>query len=430
MRGRTNIVQRVGATVNGDVINAKCLEDIEAGDFVSVEYVAQQGKLMSGDIRYSVCEKVSDSLFVLCYESFSNNTFNVTLFTFVNDGIELLQTLTYNRVITSDNPNSMLKISNSGVVAVCNGSRLFLFNVVNGRLVEKSVLSINLCVAIHFDENNVLYAIGNGIVYKTSDYVTLVEDSGKLTDLYMYGGVFVSSTQIVCLSRRTASANWKYWCLILIVKENGAWVKKQQVDVQSVDPNSSLNYESTKVAPGAQKVFKTKGKICFLLYAYSSGDYPMFFVYEVSISGTLNKLVNQLSYGVGFNYGSLFVSSESHSIELWNTVITLVDYDLTTNVFDVLSQIVVNTQGIAIQGVSIESQCCLFVGNKAVYFFNDSNHTGFWYYKFTINGNEIVPGWNNSFNGVRKYVSGNPMGFAKTGGAKNDVIPIYVPLTS
>lgn len=41
MRGRTNIVQRLGATVNGDVITATAQENISAGDFVSYELDTQ-----------------------------------------------------------------------------------------------------------------------------------------------------------------------------------------------------------------------------------------------------------------------------------------------------------------------------------------------------------------------------------------------------
>lgn len=424
MRGRTNIVQRIGAIVNGDQVEAEALEDIEVGSFVEVEYRPQTGKVSQDIYANMTSEKVGDNLWVLAYGVVgASYLYHIALVMFENGQFEYLQTVS--ATVGTFNSGVRIRVLSFGteIVACLIGDKVFVFGIDDNKLVEVATHTLN-CRGLYFNESGDLFCLLKQkstitdssvcVLRKTEGYQNVEYMSTETSNVNSpYDGEFISETEIVYLYLVT-SGSTTICRLASLVYDGGKWVSGKYINVYSSSKNTFAS-----IMPGERYLCMLEDKICV-------GVGNSFFVYEY-VNGVFNQLFISSTINVGY-----LVKCKDGWLSLSDNCIQLFRFDESKYNFSILAQIQLDGSEFGHKGYVCKLKDCLIDNERAFLFVYVQNvpeaHMSF--YKFVIENNSLKAGWDELGVGVKNYKFGNPIGFTKTGGLKGERVEVYVPYKS
>lgn len=446
MRGRTNIVQRLGATVNGDVITATAQENISAGDFVSYELVQAEHEYSSiifGD--FSEDYKTSGDFYF-----YKANSTTLYVYKNVNSVLVLKFTIIYAKIYSF----AVIDLTHIAVVFGNSSTSTSKFNGVvildvgGDTLSEVSSLALNPSshysptVAMCYKNNNIYIAYERSIYNQTQRYIEFIvckcdnfilSSYVQTTNALKFDGTYSNNVgSLLCndgyfvLSYRyaTSSAGTVYRVMVVLdINING--------ETLEVAVNSKKNVDSD-----------TEFAICFSnwvltgSYQLESGSYPLFKLYSLPSLAEVTVVLRNLGFvpfgSAAIAYQSLSRINNNDFFYVYGSGLfktnqgkgvvscAVLHFDEESATF-VLSGDILNINSeaylYAVRGI--------YANGYFVAFENNTNGRIGYYLNIKRSGNAFTLPQDETK--VKKYDGGVAIGFVKTGAAQGSEIQIYVP---
>lgn len=429
MRGRTNIVQRLGATVNGDVITATATENIEGGSFVSWKFNPQLQSVYSSQVDVNGSHDLGNGLFLSLIDR------KLTLFQYNGSLIVILNVFSELLI------NRYCYDSETGFIyGIDSNSRLLRFKVENQTILTVKTFTGNANYSgdmVALQGNIYLIRASAATTYTNFTYTKfLLSEDGSFS---VTSGVSIDSINVKTTEQSysvvgnriyyyltvndSSSTPRKYFRLIVIEFLNDTFTLTNIFSI-------SLGY-TTGVTSGKayfSEVVEKSGKGFILVYGTSSSTENNFVNPGSMVVFDLQTHVNNV---IPLN-GVITSSSGMSGVRKMSEFLTDSLVIACLGNFWMALSFNFNTIQLTLHSNLVENSFASNVNSPdGIWFLKRPNNVAFLHesgsaLNFIIDGTILIP--SEDSNEVQNYDKNiGSIGFAKTGAAQGSEIQVYVP---